>query len=154
MAKSQHFEAVIQEADRGGAYIIVPFDVEQVYGKKRVKIKATFDGEPYRGSLVRMGSPDHLLIIRKAICTKIGKAPGDTVSVTLEEDTEPRVVIVPDDLKAAMASHPDIVAFFDKLSYTHQKEYVQWIEGAKKQETRARRIARALELMKAGQKGK
>ncbi|SHO42990.1 Uncharacterized conserved protein YdhG, YjbR/CyaY-like superfamily, DUF1801 family [Anaerocolumna xylanovorans DSM 12503] len=80
------FEAVIKKVpDIDGAYVEIPFDVKEKYGKSRVPVHATFDGEPYDGSLVKMGTPCHILGIRKEIRAKIGKQPGDTVKVTLEE---------------------------------------------------------------------
>lgn len=154
MNKIQTFQAEIHSHDSGGAYVIVPFDVEEVYGKKRVKIIATIDGERYQGSLVRMGTPHHILIILKAIREKIGKQAGDVVEVSIQEDTAPRVVIVPEDFQQAMDATPGISAFFKALSYTYQKEYVQWIEAAKREATRERRINRAVELMKMGKKGR
>lgn len=154
MAKIQSFQAAIQAHDSGGAFVEIPFDVEQVYGKKRVKIIATIDGEPYRGSLVRMGMPCHMLLIRKDIRTKIGKQAGDRVDISIQEDTEPRVVTVAEDFQKAMDAVSGIRAFFGALSYTHQKEYVQWIEGAKREATRARRINKAVEMMKMGKKGR
>lgn len=152
MPEIQAFRAVIQSSDSGGAYVTIPFDVEAVFGKKRVKVKATFDGEPYRGSIVRMGGPDHFLIVRKDIRTAIGKQPGDEVAVTVEEDTEPRVVAVPDDLAAALDAAPGAKAFFDGLSFSHRREYVVWIEGAKREATRERRIAKAIEMLSDGLK--
>ena len=68
-----------------GAYIEIPFNVKAEFGKGRVPVKATFDGELYEGSIVRMGTPCHILGIRKDIRTKIGKQPGDIVKVTIEE---------------------------------------------------------------------
>ncbi len=80
------FDAVIQKVpDMDGAYVEIPFDVKEVFGKGRVPVLATFDGEPYRGSVVRMGTPGHIIGIRKDIRAKIGKQPGDTVRVTLAE---------------------------------------------------------------------
>ena len=80
------FEAVIQKVpDIDGAYVEIPFDVKAAFGKGRVPVAATFDGEPYEGSLVRMGTPCHIIGIRKEIRAKIGKQPGDTVRVTLRE---------------------------------------------------------------------
>lgn len=86
-AKEQHeFDAVIQKVpDLDGAYVEIPFDVKAVFGKGRVPVHATFDGEPYDGSIVRMGTPGHILGIRKDIRAKIGKQPGDTVHVTVRE---------------------------------------------------------------------
>jgi len=93
-----NFTAVIQNAGGGGAFVEVPFDVEKAFGSKRPKVKATIEGVPYRGTLVRMGSECHLLLILKEIREKIGKTFGDQVKVTVELDAEPRVVAIPKDL--------------------------------------------------------
>jgi hypothetical protein len=80
------FEAVIQKVpDIDGAYIDIPFDVWAEFGTGRVAVHATFDGEPYDGSMVRMGTPGHIIGIRKDIRAKIGKQPGDTIRVTVKE---------------------------------------------------------------------
>ena len=84
--KVYKFEAVMKKVpDIDGAYIDFPYDVWEEFGKGRVKVHATFDGEPYDGSLVRMKTPNHIIGIRKDIRQKIGKQPGDTISVTLCE---------------------------------------------------------------------
>jgi hypothetical protein len=148
------FRAVIQEAGGGGAFVEVPFDVEQAFGKKRVPIRATIDGEPYRGSLVRMGSDCHMLIVLKEIRAKIGKQGGDEVEVTIEEDRSPRVVEIPDDLKAALRAEPQVRTFFQALSYTDQREIVKPIAEAKRPETRKARIERALVKLREGKRAK
>lgn len=80
------FEAVIRKVpDIDGAYVEFPYDVKAEFGKGRVKVFATFDGERYEGSLVRMGTPGHILGLRKDVRKKIGKQPGDTVRVTVQE---------------------------------------------------------------------
>ena len=80
------FNATIKRnPDMDTAYVEVPFDVEAIFGKKRVPVHATFDGEPYDGQLVRMGTPCHVIGIRKDIRAKIGKQPGDEIRVTLRE---------------------------------------------------------------------
>lgn len=80
------FDAVIQKVpDIDGAYVDIPFDVRAAFGKGCVKVHATFDGAPYDGSLVRMGTPGHILGLRKDIRAKIGKQAGDTVHVTVRE---------------------------------------------------------------------
>ena len=152
MSQRYKFRAVIEAAGGGGAFVTVPFDVEQAFGKKRVKIKALIEGEPYRGTLVRMGGPEHLLLVLKDIREKIGKSFGDEIEIELEEDIEPRQVEVPQDLKDVMESDPEALEFFKKLSYTHQKEYVQWIEEAKQDQTRQSRILRTVELLKQGKR--
>ncbi len=86
MPKVREFDAVIlKNPDMDAAYVEIPFDVKAAYGKGRVSVHATFDGFPYDGQLVRMGTPCHLIGIRKEIRQKIGKQPGDTVHVTLRE---------------------------------------------------------------------
>ncbi len=80
------FDAVIRKVpDIDGAYVEIPFDVRQVFGKGRVKVHAAFDGVPYDGSIVRMGAPGHILGLRKDIRRQIGKQPGDIVHVTVQE---------------------------------------------------------------------
>jgi len=85
-SKLYEFEAIICKVpDIDGAYVEIPFDVKTEFGKGRVPVHATFDGAPYDGSLVRMGTPGHIIGIRKDIRAAIGKQPGDTVHVTLRE---------------------------------------------------------------------
>lgn len=84
--KIYRFSAVLQKVpDIDGAYIEIPFDVKMEFGKGRVKVHAEFDGVPYDGSLVRMGTPCHIIGVRKDIRQKLQKAPGDTISVALWE---------------------------------------------------------------------
>lgn len=84
--KVYEFTAEIKKVpDIDGAYIEFPYDVKAEFGKGRVKVLATFDGEPYEGSLVRMKTPGHIIGVRKDIRQKIGKQPGDTVRVTVKE---------------------------------------------------------------------
>lgn len=84
--KTYEFEAEIKKVpDIDGAYVEIPFDVKAEFGKGRVAVKATFDGVEYNGSLVKMGTPCHIIGIRKDIRRKIGKQPGDIVKVTITE---------------------------------------------------------------------
>ncbi|MBF7097273.1 DUF1905 domain-containing protein [Alkalibacter mobilis] len=86
MKKIYEFEAVIKKVpDVDGAYVEFPYDVREEFGKGRVKVLATFDGERYEGSLVRMKTPGHIIGIRKDIRAKIGKQPGDSIKVTIQE---------------------------------------------------------------------
>ena len=82
--KEYEFDAVIRKVPGlDGAYVEFPWDVGREFGKGRVKVHARFDGEPYDGSLVRMGTPGHILGLRKDIRAKIGKQPGDKVHVVI-----------------------------------------------------------------------
>ena len=154
MTKKQTFTAVIQNAGGGGAFVEVPFDVEATFGAKKPKVKAMIEGVPYRGVLTRMGTDYHMLIILKGIREQVGKTFGDEVTITVEPDTEPRVIEVPAELKKAFRTEKEAKAFFDKLSYTHQREYVNWINEAKRDETRQNRIMKAVEMLKQGKKAR
>ncbi|HAV77707.1 MAG TPA: antitermination protein NusB [Anaerolineae bacterium] len=153
MTKKHTFKATIQDAGVG-AFIDIPIDVEKAFGSKRPKVKATFDGVPYRGMLTRMGGENHILIVLKEIREKIGRSFGDEIKVTVELDTEPRVLEVPKDLVKELKKDKNAKAFFDKLSYSHQREYVLWINGAKKDETRQRRIVKTIEMLNQGRKAR
>ena len=152
MPKKHTFKATIQNAGGGGAFVEVPFDVEKAFGSKKPKVKALIEGVPYRGTLVRMGTECHLLLILKSIREQVGRTFGDEVKVSVELDVEERVAAVPLELKRAFKSDKQAKAAFEKLSYTHKKEYVTWIEEAKKEETRARRIAQTTEMLKKSTK--
>ena len=154
MTNKHTFTAPIKNAGGGGAFVDIPFDVEKEFGSKKPKVKAMIEGIPYRGTLVRMGSESHMLIILKGIREQIGKDFGDEIKVTMEEDTEPRVIEVPADLLKELKKDKDAKAFFDKLAYTHQKEYVKWIEDAKRDETRQARVVKIIAMLKQGKQGK
>ncbi len=148
----QEFSAVIQQAGNiNGAYVEPPFDVEQVFGAKRVKVLATFDGVEYRGSLVRMGGC-YMLGMTQEIRKKIGKDFGDSVLVTVEKDEEERVIEVPEDFQSLLSADSNAQDTYDKLSFTAKKEYVTWITEAKKAETRQERIKKAVERLSEGKK--
>lgn len=146
------FIAPIEKVESGGAYVTVPFDVEAVFGKKRVPVLATIDGVEYRGSLVRMGGSSHILGVTKAIRESLGKQPGELVEVVVQEDVAPREVEVPPDLAEALKAAPEAEAYFGTLAYTHKREYVNWIAEAKRAETRERRIAKAVEQLGQGKR--
>lgn len=150
------FKAIIQQhGTMNAAYIEFPFSAEQVFGKKgQVKIKAIFDDQvEYRGSLARMKSECHMLGLPKDIRNRLGKTFGDEVSVSLTEDKEERTVEIADDIASLFAEHPEVRILFDKMSYTHRKEYIRWIEEAKKPETREKRKIKMIEMILNGKKG-
>ncbi|SCH74178.1 MULTISPECIES: YdeI/OmpD-associated family protein [unclassified Romboutsia] len=139
------FKAIIQNRqDKDATYIEIPFDVEKEFGSKRVKVKATFDGIKYRGSIVKMGTPCYIIGITKDIRKQISKDAGDNVFVEIEKDEEIRVVELPDDFKYALIENEFAMKFYDSLSYSSKRKYVQWIDSAKKVETREKRIVEAV----------
>ena len=86
MSELLEFDAIIlQNENIDAAYVEVPFDIKAMFGKGRLSVHATFDGVPYDGQIVKMGTPCHIIGIRKDIRKKIGKSFGDTVHVTFCE---------------------------------------------------------------------
>lgn len=152
--KRYTFDATLIGSESGGVYVNFPYEVEKEFGKKgQVKIQAIIEGVPYRGSLANMGTGCHILIVLKAIREQIKKQSGDTVSVVLWQDTEVRTVEVPADVQEKLSAYPAEQSFFEGLSYTHKKEYVRWIEEAKKEETRLRRLDKMIEMLQGKKKG-
>jgi predicted FMN-binding regulatory protein PaiB len=129
-------------------YFTVPFNVAEKFGSKgQVKVSGTINGFPFRSSLFPRGNGKHYMVVNRAVREGANAKAGDTIRVALERDTAPRLVKVPRDLARALAAHPNAKARWDKLAYSHRKEYVEAIEEAKKPETRARRIAKAIEQL-------
>jgi len=148
--KKYKFDAEIREGRGGGAYVVFPYDAEKEFGTNgKVPVNATIDGVPDKGGLFRMGTPHHMLGVPKAIRDQIGKQPGDTVAIVLWKDDQAREVAVPPELAARM-KQAGVLEFFESLSFTHRKEYSRWIAEAKKDETRARRLDKAIDLLKNG----
>jgi len=150
--KKYKFKAKIQAGDGGGAYVIFPYDVEKEFGTRgRIPIKATIDGITYTGSLMKYGSPEHFVGVEKAIRQQIKKGPGDMVEVELWKDEEERTIEVPPELQKLLKKE-GLLPFFEKLSFTHRKEYCRWITEAKKEETRTRRLEKTVEMLRNGVK--
>ncbi|MEO8041390.1 MAG: YdeI/OmpD-associated family protein [Acidobacteriota bacterium] len=127
--------------------ITIPFDVEEVFGAKRVPVKATINGATYRGSIVRMGGK-YMLGIPKVFREAAGIRAGDNFVVTLEHDAEERTVTVPDDLAKELEKDKALKQIWDKLSYTIRKENVRALEGAKQTETRSRRLQKSMGMLR------
>jgi hypothetical protein len=148
--KKYSFAAKIEPGPEGGAFVTFPYDVEKEFGVKgRVSVKATFEGVAYTGSLMQCGGQQHVLGILKAIREQTGKQLGDTVRVQLWRDESERTVEVPSDLASLMKKH-GVREFFDSLSFTNRKEYSRWITVAKKEETRAARLTKSIDMMRRG----
>ena len=123
----------------------LPFDPREVFGKLRVPVKVTLNGYTYRSTIFDMGEGP-FLPLRQSNREAAGLEGGETLEVTVELDTDPRTVEPPDDLVEALKSHPTAWAGWEKLSYTFQRENVEAIEGAKRPETRTKRIGLAVQM--------
>ena len=134
----------------GGTLVPVPREVASIMGLKGMpKVQAVIAGQPYRGSLMPMGDGTYCLGVLKSIQEAAGVKQGDTIMVELELDTAPRVVEPPADLARAIAGDQKAVGAWDQLSFTNKKEMARSLEEAKKPETRQRRLASALEKLRA-----
>jgi hypothetical protein len=144
------FQAALEASDTGdgGHWVTVPAAVvAKLSTAGRVKVKATFNGVPYRGSIAKYGGAFRLGVT-KAIITATGLADGESVHVVIELDREERTVTVPDDLDAALRGNADALAAWGELPYSHRREQVLAILDAKKPETRARRVAAVVERLR------
>jgi len=148
--KKYKFKAKIEAGDGGGAYVLFPYDTEKEFlTRGKVPVKATFNGVPYTGSLIKYDNPLHMLGMLKAIREQTGKGPGDSIEVVVWKDETVRTVAVPAQFEKLIKKE-GLLPVFKKLSYTHRKEYCRWITEAKKQETRLKRLDRAIEMLKKG----
>jgi hypothetical protein len=131
---------------RGPAAAVVLDDAQVAAvgeGAKRFPVAAAVNGYTWRTSVARMGG-EFLLGLTRAVRLEAGVQAGDTVEVEIELDTAPREVVVPDALAGALAHDVAARAAFEALSYSHRKEYARWIDEAKRDETRERRLAKTL----------
>lgn len=139
------FKATVGGDGSMGA-IPLPFDPKAVFGKVRAPIKVTINKHTWRSTVAAMGGPA-CIPFRASNREAAGVSAGDTVTVRVELDTEARTVTAPPDLLRALKA-ADVADRWKALSYTHQREHVEAIEEAKKPETRARRIAAAVAMVR------
>ena len=134
------------------AALIAPFSVEDVFGTRaRLPVRGTINGFPFRSSLMPMGGC-HRMVVNKAIRDGAGVKAGETVRVVMERDEASRVVEIPPALKKAMAGNRAAQEKWKKLSFTHQKEMAISIRDAKQEETRQRRLTKALDVLTSNKK--
>ena len=144
------FRTIVELGGKTATGLQVPDDVVARLGAgKRAPVRVTIGGHTYRTTVASMGGR-FLVPLSAENRTAAGVAAGDDVDVDIALDSAPREVAVPDDLAAAL--DPEARAFFDALSYTHRKEWVRWVEEARKAETRTTRIAKTVEGLRAGKK--
>ncbi|HVK25307.1 MAG TPA: YdeI/OmpD-associated family protein [Actinokineospora sp.] len=138
------FRTTVELGGKTATGFRVPADVVTGLGRtKRPPVTVTINGHTYRSTVAAYGD-DYYLPLSAENRTGAGVAAGDVIDVDVELDTEPRVVAVPADLAAALAADPVAQATFDALSYSHKRRHVLAIDDAKTQQTRERRIAKAV----------
>jgi hypothetical protein len=140
----------LQPRGPAAAVVLDPDDVAVVgEGAKRFPVAATINGHTWRTTVTRMGG-EFLLGLNKEVRQAAGVEAGDTVDVHLELDTAPREVEVPEALATALNGDPVARERYEALAFTHRKEYARWVAEAKKEETRERRVAQALVMLREG----
>jgi bacteriocin resistance YdeI/OmpD-like protein/uncharacterized protein DUF1905 len=149
----RHFSTTVGSDDPSSLFIVVPPEVvAALSAKKRPPVRVTLNGDyTYRSTVSDYGER-YYLPIRRESREACRLAPGMPVEVALALDEEPRTVEVPDDLAAAFAGDPEARVVFDRLSFTRQREYVEWITSAKREATRTRRLAQTLAMLRNGAK--
>jgi hypothetical protein len=148
------FRATVELGGKTATGIEVPEDVVAALGSgNRPPVTVTVGGHSYRTTVARMGGR-FLVPLSAENRAAAGVAAGDQVEVDIEPDSGPREVAVPADLAEALARDDTARANFDGLSFTHRKEWVRWIEEAKKPETRTTRLARTVESLHAGKRAR
>lgn len=130
------------------SYIPLTFDPKEVFGKVRVPVKVTLNGFTYRSTIAAMGGPP-FIPLRTSNREAAGLDGGETIDVRLDLDTEKRVVKPPADFVKALKASTSAWERWQTLSYTHQREHVEAIEGAKHAETRTRRIQKSVQQIRA-----
>jgi Bacteriocin-protection, YdeI or OmpD-Associated/Domain of unknown function (DUF1905) len=145
---ARRFEAVLGEGgDR--PLVAIPFDVREAYGEARPPVRGTVNGHPFRTTVAVYGGVPYLGF-RREVRDAAGIDLGQPVTIELERDDAPREVEPPPELAAALAADPAAAAAWEKLSFTHRREHAEAIEDAKREETRQRRVEKALEMLRGG----
>ena len=128
---TKRFTAELERVGKTSARFPVPFDLREAFGRARPPVKVTIGGHTWR--------------------TTPGVDAGDRVHIAMELDTAPRTVQPPEDLRSALEAGPGALARFEELSFTHRREYAEWVAGAKRPETRTKRVAETVRRVRAGE---
>jgi hypothetical protein len=134
------------------AAVVAPFDVQEVFGTRaRVPVRGTLNGVAYRSSLMPMGGC-HMMVVNREMRKGAGVKAGDTVKVIMERDEGERTVEIPALLAKELKKNKTAAANWGNYSYTHRKEMARSITEVKQEETRTRRLAKVIDVLKSGKK--
>ena len=148
---AKRFTVQLERVGRTATMFKVPFDLKEAFGRARPPVVVTIRGHSWRTTPGVYGGIGHIVVNREVKAATGIDAP-ERVQVTMDVDTAPRRVTVPKDLRAALADDVAAKQAFSKLSYTHRREYVDWVEEAKRPETRARRLEKFVAMLKRGER--
>ena len=146
----KRFTVELERVGKTATMFRVPFDLKEAFGRARPPVRVTIRNHTWRttpGVYDGVG----MIVVNRAVKAATGVDAPDRVPIAMELDTKPRTVSVPADLRAAISKVPAANDAFVAMSFTHRREYVEWIEDAKRPETRARRIAATVERVRTGE---
>lgn len=144
------FRATVELGGKTATGVVVPAEVVAGLGSsKKPAVLVTINGHPYRTTVASLGG-EFKIPVSAEVRAAAGVAAGDTVDIEMELDTAPREVTVPADFATALDRDPEARRFFDGLSYSNRLRFVLNIDGAKTDETRQRRIAKAVDTLHDG----
>jgi Bacteriocin-protection, YdeI or OmpD-Associated/Domain of unknown function (DUF1905) len=146
---AKRFTVELERVQKTGTMFRVPFDLEEAFGRARPPVKVTIRGHTWRTTPGVYGGVGFIVVNREVKAATGVDAP-ERVRVVVALDTDPRTVRVPADLRAALGADESAKKAFAKLSFSHRRDYVEWVEEAKKPETRARRIVATVERVREG----
>jgi hypothetical protein len=138
------FQAELQSANGNGRWVAVPSEIAESFSPRRAQVRGTVNGIAYRSRLALYGGYSYLGFTA-AIRKQAGIELGDLLDIEIEADPEPRVVRMPEALTAALRADAEAQAAFNKLAFSHRREYATWVAEAKREPTRQRRAAQVLE---------
>lgn len=141
------FQAELQSANGNGRWVAVPAEIADSFATRREPVRGTVNGVAYRSRLAAYGGYSYLgftAAIRKQARIEL----GDLLDIEIEADPEPRKVTLPPALATALGADAEAKAAFDRLAFTHRREYATWVAEAKRQPTQDRRVAQVLQRIR------
>jgi hypothetical protein len=148
----ESFSAILGGVEGEAPTVELPFDAKERFGRARAPVRGTVNGTPFRTTVAVYGGVYYIGFNRQ-LRAKAEIELGDEVTVELAPDDEPRVVEIPPELASALSGDDRAKAAFDALSYTHRRECGQWIAEARREDTRERRVGKAVEMLREGTRG-
>jgi hypothetical protein len=143
------FQGRLEAGRGGGAFVALPAEVHAALGGGTgFRVMGTLNGVEFASSAMAMGGGQVCVGMHKATRQAAQVAIDDLVEVRIERDDRPREVSIPAELAEALAADPDAGAAFERLAFSHRREYAEWVAGAKRADTRARRVAQTLERLR------
>jgi Domain of unknown function (DUF1905)/Bacteriocin-protection, YdeI or OmpD-Associated len=146
----KQFKSRLTARGPGGAwtFLEIPFSVEKEFGTKaRIAVSGTMNGFAFQNSLMPNGDGSHSMMVSKALQAGAKAVAGDVVSVAVAVDRSKRVVRVPSELKSALSRNGNAASAFKALSYSHRKEFAEWITSAKQEATRVSRAEKSIAMV-------